>query len=261
MADTDPILKHPKHNVAVIVLAAGLGTRMKSQKAKVLHELMGRPMISYVVETAKKVTGNNIILVIGHQAEKVQEVVSAGGDVTCALQKKQLGTGHAVQTALPYLKNHINEVVILCGDVPLLTAETILRLVGDHVAAQRDITVLAVDIENPKGYGRLLLDENKNILKIIEEVDATAAQKQIKTINAGIYCVKKETLVDAVQKIGSANAKGERYFTDIIEIGNRQGKSVGVIFSKDSEEVIGINTLQDLITAERILGNRFAKIS
>jgi UDP-N-acetylglucosamine diphosphorylase/glucosamine-1-phosphate N-acetyltransferase len=250
-----------KTNVAVIILAAGLGTRMKSDKAKVLHELMGRAMILYVVETAKQVAGENIIIVVGHQADEVQSLVSAHSKVRYALQKNQLGTGHAVQTALPFLGDQIEHVVILCGDVPLLSTETIHALVDNHMEKDRHMTLLAVDLETPSGYGRLILDKNQKLLKIVEETDATAEQKKIKTINAGIYCVKKETLLQTVPKLRPANRQKELYLTDIIEIGNSYGKTAGVILGNDPDEISGINTAEDLCAADRILKSRMMKKS
>ncbi len=259
-------------NVAVIILAAGLGTRMKSGKAKVLHEILGRPMILYVVETAKKIVGKNVILVIGNQAEKVREIVSenfplsaesdeadGNDEVGFALQKEQLGTGHAVSYALPNVPGHIEDVVILCGDVPLITADTLIRLIDDHVVGKRDISLLAVQVDDPKGYGRILMDENMHISKIVEEADATEAQKKIKTINAGIYCVKKTFLTDALQKIKSDNAQGEFYLTDIIGIGHKEGRCIGVMIGSTPDEVIGINTPHDLMAVETVM--RSGKIS
>lgn len=240
----------------VVILAAGMGKRMKSDKAKVLHEIFGKPMIMYVVETAKKIAGNDVILVIGHQDDKVRKVVSEDANVIFALQKDQLGTGHAVSCALPYLPDHTQEVIILCGDVPLLTFETVMRLLKDHIMAKRDISLLAVKINNPKGYGRVLFDEKMNVSGIVEEADASAKQKSIKTINTGIYCVKKEILFDSLKKIKSDNVQGEFYLTDVVELGYREGKVVGVLIGDDSEETVGVNTIHDLMTVENILHNR-----
>ena len=240
----------------VVILAAGMGKRMKSEKAKVLHEIFGKPMIMYVVETAKKVAGNDVVLVIGNQAQEVRNIVSENHTVIFALQKDQLGTGHAVSCALPYLPDHTKDVIILCGDVPLLTFETVTRLLKDHVLAKRDISVLAVNIKNPKGYGRVLFDEKMNVSGIVEEGDASAEQKRIKTINTGIYCVKKEILFDSLNKIKSNNVQGEFYLTDIIELGYREGKIVGVLIGDDSEEIVGVNTIHDLMMVENILRNR-----
>jgi UDP-N-acetylglucosamine diphosphorylase/glucosamine-1-phosphate N-acetyltransferase len=241
---------------AVVILAAGMGKRMKSDKAKVLHEIFGKPMIMYVVETAKKVAGNDVVLVIGNQAEKVRNIVSENHTVIFALQKDQLGTGHAVSCALPYLPDHTKDVIILCGDVPLLTFETVTRLLKDHIIANRDISLLAVTIKNPKGYGRVLFDEKMNVSGIVEEADASAEQKRIKTINTGIYCVKKEILFDSLNKIKSNNVQGEFYLTDIIELGYREGKVVGVLIGDDSDEIVGVNTIHDLMMVENILRNR-----
>ncbi len=250
-----------KEKQAVVILAAGLGKRMKSGKAKVLHEILGKPMIMYVVETANRIAGNNVVLVIGNQADKVREMVSESAEVIFALQKNQLGTGHAVSCALPYLPDHTQEVVVLCGDVPLLTFETVMRLIKDHVKAKRDISLLAVEIDNPKGYGRVLLDKNGNVSGIVEEADASAEQKRIKTINTGIYCIKKEFLFDSLQKVKSDNVQGEFYLTDIVKIGYREGKVVGVIIGGDGEETIGVNNRHDLMTVENIMRNRLGNIS
>jgi UDP-N-acetylglucosamine diphosphorylase/glucosamine-1-phosphate N-acetyltransferase len=250
-----------KSKCSAIILAAGLGTRMKSDMAKVLHELMGRPMVLYVVETAKKVVGDSVILVVGHQAEKVMAVVSQKEVVSYALQEKQLGTGHAALSALPFLPDDCEEVIILCGDVPLLTPETVRQLLSDHSRSDRDLTLLAVDVENPTGYGRILFDENRNLLKIVEEADATGEQKKIKTINSGIYCVKRNFLCDALKKIKTDNAQGELYLTDIIEIGYKERKAIGVMISSNAEETIGVNSREDLYRAEKVMRSRAPKLS
>jgi UDP-N-acetylglucosamine diphosphorylase/glucosamine-1-phosphate N-acetyltransferase len=250
-----------KSKCSVIILAAGLGTRMKSDKAKVLHELMGRPMVLYVVETAKKAVGGSVILVVGHQAEKVREIVSEKEQVSYALQEKQLGTGHAALVALPFLPDETEDVIILCGDVPLLTSETVCQLLSDHSQSGRDLTLLAVEVDNPAGYGRILFDENRNLLKIVEEADATPEQKKIKTINSGIYCVKKLFLCDALKKINTDNAQGEFYLTDIIGIGYRERKALGVVVSSNAEETIGVNSREDLFHAETVMRARAPELS
>ncbi|MBU1163659.1 MAG: NTP transferase domain-containing protein [Proteobacteria bacterium] len=248
-------------NVAAVILAAGMGTRMKSNKAKVLHEIIGRPMVMYVVETASKVVGNNIVLVIGNQADKVKRIVSERIDVIFAIQEEQLGTGHAVLCAQPYIPEHADQVVILCGDVPLITPYTLIQLIDDHINAVREISILAVEIDNPKGYGRILLDKNRNVNGIVEETDATEEQKGIKIINTGIYCIKKDYLFDALKKIKSDNVQGELYLTDIIGIGYKEGKNIGVLVGSDVEEVIGVNNSEDLIKVEIIMRERLYKTS
>ncbi|MGA8178749.1 MAG: sugar phosphate nucleotidyltransferase [Desulfobacterales bacterium] len=254
-------MEDAKRIVAVIILGAGLGTRMKSNKAKVLHEILKKPMVLYVLETAKKIAGENVILVIGHQAEKVRRVVEEKVAVLFALQKEQLGTGHAVLCALPYIPSHVRDVIILCGDVPLLTENTLVHFFEDHVKSRRDISLLAVEIENPKGYGRLLINEDRRLTGIVEESDATEEQKKLKLINTGIYCIKKEILFDSIKKIKSNNVKGEFYLTDIVEIGYRNKRVMGVMVSEDWKETVGVNTGQDLQTAENIMRNRLRNIS
>jgi len=254
-------VKYRKKKPAIIVLAAGEGKRMKSSKAKVLHDILGIPMVMYVVETAQKVAENDIILVVGNQAKAVRKVVSERYDVIFSLQKEQLGTGHAVSCALPYLPESTEHVIILCGDVPLLTPSTIHRLLDDHIKAKRDITILATKIDNPKGYGRILIDKKKNVKGIVEETDATDKQKEIKIINTGIYCLKKEILFDLLKKITPNNVQGEFYLTDIIEISYKERKIIGAVIEKDFEEFLGVNNHKDLMIAENIMRKRLRIMS
>ncbi|TFG44063.1 MAG: nucleoside-diphosphate-sugar pyrophosphorylase [Syntrophobacterales bacterium] len=179
--------------IAVIILAAGLGKRMRSPKAKVLHEILGRPMLSYVIDVAREIAGGNVILVVGNQAEAVRRAVS-GETVRYATQERQLGTGHAVRCALPQLPDDCEQVVVLCGDTPLLTAPTLKGLVYDHLTARRDATLLAVELDDPQGYGRLLLNDHHQVCGIVEEADASAGQRAIRLINTGIYCVTRQFL-------------------------------------------------------------------
>jgi UDP-N-acetylglucosamine diphosphorylase/glucosamine-1-phosphate N-acetyltransferase len=242
--------------IAVVILAAGLGTRMKSNKAKVLHEICGRPMVSYVVETAWEVVGNDVILVVGNQADKVRETVSEIGTFSYALQEKQLGTGHAVLCALPHIPENCEEVVILCGDVPLIKAATVRYLVKSHIDEKRDVSVLAVELDDPTGYGRILLDETSRVRAIVEESDATAGQKRITLINTGIFCLKKEFLLWAVPEIKSDNVQGEIYLTDIVGIAYAANKHIGVTVGGNSFEVSGINTIQELKRVEHVMKNQ-----
>jgi len=241
--------------IAVVILAAGLGTRMKSNKAKVLHEVCGQPMINYVAETARKIAGDNVVLVVGNQAEKVRQTVSKLGAFSFAYQKEQLGTGHAVGCALPHIPDHCREVVILCGDVPLIKADTVSALIKSHADEKRDISVLAVELEDPTGYGRILLDENRRVQGIVEESDTTAQQKCIRLINTGIFCVKKDLLIQTVPRIKSDNAQGEIYFTDIVEIAYIEKKHIGVAVGGKHLEVTGINTIAELKKVERAIKN------
>jgi bifunctional UDP-N-acetylglucosamine pyrophosphorylase/glucosamine-1-phosphate N-acetyltransferase/UDP-N-acetylglucosamine pyrophosphorylase len=172
------------------------------------------------------------------------------------VQEEQLGTGHAVLSALPYLPDNTKEVIILCGDVPLISYGTLMRLFEDHFNAKRDISVLAVELDNPKGYGRILFDENRRLLGIAEEADASTEQKRIKTINTGIYCVRKTFLLDSLKQVKSDNVQGEFYLTDVVEIGYREGRVAGVMVGDDWEETVGVNNPQDLIWVESIMRYR-----
>jgi UDP-N-acetylglucosamine diphosphorylase/glucosamine-1-phosphate N-acetyltransferase len=242
--------------IAIVILAAGLGTRMKSNKAKVLHKVCGKPMINYVAETASKVAGNNVVLVVGHQADKVRQTVSDIGMFSYAYQKEQRGTGHAVLCALPLLPDRSREVVILYGDVPLIKAKTLTALIRSHASEKRDISILAVELEDPRGYGRILLDKSGRVQAIVEEADASAQQKRIKLINTGIYCVKKEFLLRAVPQIKSNNVQGEIYLTDIVGIAHKEKRLIGMSVGDDQLEVNGINSIQDLKKVECAMNNR-----
>lgn len=252
----------PEQNtVAAVILAAGLGTRMKSQKPKVLHEILGKPMILYVLDTAIQTGLEPLVVVVGAYSDQVRNTVSKQYNVRFAFQEHQLGTGHAVMVALPLVPEKIGQVIIMCGDVPLLRSDTLTAMLEDHVQSNRDLSVLGVDLEDSKGYGRLVFDGHRNLVKIVEEADATAVEKQIKTINAGTYCVKKPFLSDAIQRIKPDNMQGEFYLTDIIEIGYQTRKQMGVFIGSDPKEIQGINSQVDLERVACLLQKRSIKIS
>ena len=242
-----------QNDVAAVILAAGLGKRMKSTRAKVLHEVLQRPMVLYVVDVAAAVAGKNVIVVVGHQADRVRKVVGAHAPALFALQDEPLGTGHAVQSALPLIPEACRQVVILCGDVPLIRTETIAALIADHRRHRRHATVLAVEVEDPTGYGRILRDAHHQVIGIVEEADASTAEKQLRIINTGVYCVDKDRLSIALREIDSDNAQGEFYLTDIIAVGHRENWNVGALIADDPVEFFGINSRQDLQEVERIL--------
>lgn len=246
-----------RENIAIVILAAGLGTRMKSQKAKVLHEVCGRPMILYVVETAAKVAGDHVILVVGHQAERVREVVTECARVRYTLQEQQLGTGHAVASALPDVPVECRQVVILCGDVPLVTESTIGNLITDHLNHRRDITVLATEVEDPDGYGRIVIDTDGRVVAIVEEADASEEQRKIRIVNTGIYCVDKPFLTRALKKIDRNNAQGELYLTDIVAICHLDNGTVGAMVAENAQEFRGINSRDDLAAVEELMRCRY----
>lgn len=244
------------HRTAIIILAAGLGTRMKSDMAKVLHKVCGKPMISHVVDMALEVAGENIIVVTGYQSDKVRETARMSAQVGFAYQGQQLGTGHAVLCAIPELHADVENVIILCGDVPLLSAGTVFRFIESHNKQKNQITVLAVEVENPTGYGRMIVNQDGRLVKIVEEADANQDEKGIKIINSGIYCVERAFLEHAVRMLKPDNAQNEFYLTDIISIGAEENKKIGLFMGDDSDEVVGINCHQDLVKAEKLMSKR-----
>lgn len=252
-------MKNTMEDIAIIILAAGLGKRMKSDKAKVLHEVLGVPMILHILKTANSVAGENIVIVVGHQADKVKKIVSEKYKVTFAFQEEQKGTGHAVLCALPHLPKTAKSVIILCGDVPMLTIETLGKLINCHKEKNHDLSLLSVEVDDPKGYGRLILDDDSNLCGIVEEADAQGDQKKIKTVNAGIYCVTVDLLRDILPKIKSNNEQGELYFTDIVGMTYHKGeKSIGAITCSDYKEVMGVNSQDDLQIVEKNFSKRMA---
>ncbi len=246
-------------NVAVIILAAGLGTRMKSDMAKVLHPILGVPMICHVLEAACDVAGKDVVVVVGHQADRVRKACQKVKPVSFALQAEQNGTGHAVLCAMPSVSDSVQHVVILCGDVPLLKAATIHSLVQDHIKTGRDLTLLAVELDNPSGYGRVVMNAERQLTRIVEEADADDAERAIALINSGIYCVSRSFLAASLNELTPDNAQGELYLTDIIEVGYRWGKRIGVMVGPDPEEVSGVNTVANLQTVETLMATRGEK--
>jgi UDP-N-acetylglucosamine diphosphorylase/glucosamine-1-phosphate N-acetyltransferase len=242
--------------VSIIILAAGLGTRMKSKQAKVLHKIMGKPMISHVLETACRIAGEDVIVVVGHQADLVMEACLKINPVSFAFQKEQRGTGHAVLCAMPEVPKKVENIVILCGDVPMLKPETIQALLADHIRENRDVSLLAVKLEDPTGYGRIVMNKDRELTRIVEEADATAVEKKISIVNSGIYCVTKDFLSASLQKITPDNAQGELYLTDIIGVGYSMGKHMGVLVGSHPEEVQGINTTADLAAVETLMESK-----
>ncbi len=250
-------MKNIIDDIAIIILAAGLGKRMKSDKAKVLHEVLGVPMILHIARTAIAVAGKNIVIVVGHQADKIKQIISQKYKVTFAFQEEQKGTGHAVLCALPHLPRTARSVIILCGDVPLLTPNTLEKLIKDHKEKKRDLSLLSVELDEPKGYGRLIFDDDSNLCGIVEEADAQGDQKKIKTVNAGIYCVNVDLLREILPKIQSNNVQGELYLTDIVGMAYLKGtKSIGAITCGDSNEVMGVNSQYDLQIVEKNFSKR-----
>ena len=240
-------------DLAIIILAAGKGTRMKSDLAKVLHKVAGKSMVNHVIECARHICPDHIHVVVGHQAEQVKERVTQRFQVRFSIQEHLLGTGDAVKSALPHIDKHIDKVLVLCGDVPLIQKDTLKSLIDGHRNSHAAVTVLATDVENPTGYGRLILDSDGRLLCIREEADASTEEKAIKTVNTGIYCFDKAFLKAAVQSLQPDNNQEEYYLTDVIKIAKENDHPVSVVAMDDPRQVIGVNTLEELGIAERLI--------
>ena len=239
----------------VLIMAAGLGTRMKSNRAKVLHELGGAPLIAHVVRAAQSLEPRSIITIVGHQAEEVENAVLAevGELASFVVQEKQRGTGDAVESARGVLENSDSLVLVLSGDVPMIRVETLKKLIEHHNNTGAACSILSVRLENPTGYGRIVRDESGAFRKIVEQRDATEEERQVREINSGIYCFEAKALFDALRKVEPKNDQGEYYLTDVAEIILASGRTVSVYVSSDPREVSGVNTRAELAEFENLI--------
>jgi bifunctional UDP-N-acetylglucosamine pyrophosphorylase/glucosamine-1-phosphate N-acetyltransferase len=239
----------------VLIMAAGLGTRMKSNRAKVLHELGGAPLIAYVVRAARALEPRAIITIVGHQAEEVERAVLAevGELASFVVQEKQRGTGDAVESARSVLEKSDSLVLVLSGDVPMIRIETLRNLIEYHNNKGAACSILSVRFENPTGYGRIIRDTNGEFRKIVEQRDATEEERGVREINSGIYCFESTALFDALRKVEPKNDQGEYYLTDVAEIILASGGTVSVYLSNDPREVSGVNTRAELAEFENLI--------
>jgi len=244
----------PMHDVAAIVLAAGKGTRMRSSTAKVLHPLLGRPLLAYPLDACRRAGVDRIVAVVGHQADEVRRALGGEG-VEFALQVEQRGTGHAALCAREALGGFAGTALILCGDVPLIRPETLRRLAATHQDAGARITVLTMEPDDPTGYGRLVRDADGWVERIVEEADATEEEKAIREVNTGTYAVELPWLWEALARVGSDNAQGEVYLTDAVALAARDGAAAAVALP-DPAEALGVNSRVHLAEAGRELRDR-----
>jgi bifunctional UDP-N-acetylglucosamine pyrophosphorylase/glucosamine-1-phosphate N-acetyltransferase len=231
--------------LAAVILAAGKGTRMSSDLPKVLHLVNGRPMVMLVIETIEKVPADRICVVVGYRAELV-EAACRGKSVSFVHQAEQLGTGHAVQQCETSLRDYEGTVLVLNGDVPCLQDTTIREFVAEHRRTGAAATVLTTVIGNPKGYGRIIRDEKDRLLKIVEETDATEAERRIREINSGLFCFEKRELFDSLTGVKCDNAQREYYLTDVIALLKAKERPVAAYCIDDQREVAGVNTDAEL---------------
>lgn len=243
-------------DIKSIILAAGKGTRMKSETAKVLHEILGKPLLGYVLDNVRNLTSENFVIV-GHKAEQVSDFVEKNyKNSKTILQTPQLGTGHAVSMACKYLENFTGRILILCGDTPLIKEETLKKFIKYHDEKQSDLTVMSAIFENPTNYGRIIRESDNSLKCIVEEKDATAGQKAVKEVNAGIYCLNWAKVKAAFSQLKSNNAQGEYYLTDIIEWGKNNNLKVNAYIMEDNREIYGINSRINLSKAARMMNER-----
>lgn len=238
--------------INALILAAGLGTRMKSTKAKVLHEVLFKPMILHVMDTVRALNLDNIYVIVGHQREKVAQLVSSY-QAGCVIQEEQLGTGHAVLCAEKELSKIGGTVLILSGDVPLIKADSLRAMLACHAVNKPVLTLMTTALNDPTNYGRIVRNSQGTLLEIIEEKDATEGQKKIREINAGIYCAEVPFLFNALKKVGSDNKQGEIYLTDIVKIAIDMGLQVNIFSGAGGDELLGINSMSELAAANRYL--------
>ena len=241
--------------LAIIIIAAGKGTRMRSPLAKVLHPLAGRPLLTHVLEVATSLAPHRLVVVVGYQAEAVRQVCAPWG-VTCVLQDPQLGTGHAVAQAEPVLGHFPGDVLVLYGDVPLLQAATARAVWEAHRQQQATVTILTARLDNPTGYGRILRNAQGHIRRIVEERDASETEKAVCEINSGVYCLHAPFLFPALRRLGRDNAQGEQYLTDVVAIAVAEQQRVASVTVANAQEILGVNTHAELAQVESLLQQR-----
>ena len=243
-------------DIAALVLAAGKGTRMKSGLVKVMHQLGGRPMISWPVAAAREAGADRLALVVGHQGETVRDYFAGVEEIEFATQDQLLGTGHAVACAARLLQGFEGRVLILCGDVPLIRSETLRGLLDYHKKMEAELTVLTTRLENPSGYGRIVKEHKGRIQRIVEEKDTTDLERKITEVNSGIYCADARFLFEAVASLKNDNAQGEYYLTDIVKAAADSDRSCIAYPLDDPEELMGVNDRVQLAAAGRVLRRR-----
>ncbi|NLY42876.1 MAG: NTP transferase domain-containing protein [Clostridiaceae bacterium] len=241
-------------NLSAIILAAGEGKRMKSNKSKVLHTVCGKAMVEWVFNSVQQAGIHHCVIVVGYKADEVMEYM--GPKVQYALQKEQLGTGHAVMQAIPFLRNRDGYVIVLNGDAPLIQGDTIRKAFNFHIDSKNAATVLTTELEDPTGYGRIVRDKNNNVMKIVEHKDADEKERMIKEVNSGVYCFTIPYLIDSLGKLDNKNAQGEYYLTDTIEILIREGHKVGAMKVDDSAQLEGVNDRTQLLKVEEEMKRR-----
>ncbi len=241
-------------STAAIVLAAGAGTRMKSKKPKVAHEVLGKPLVRWVVDAAREAGVERVVSVVGHAREQVAPLVE--GDTEIVVQEQQNGTAGAVAVCADALADFDGSLVVLSGDCPLISSETIAALVKVREDADAAVVVLSMELENPFGYGRIIRGEDGSVVRIVEQKDATPEEAAVRECNSGFYCFDAKALFAALSKVGSDNAQGEFYLTDVLEICRNEGRVVTALTAQDPTECLGVNSRAQLAQAASVMRDR-----
>ncbi|MBU0501813.1 MAG: sugar phosphate nucleotidyltransferase [bacterium] len=242
-------------SLVVIILAAGKGTRMKSDLPKVFHEILGEPMLTYVLESVKKLSPAKILLVVGHQRDLIMNYYK-DWPVEFVIQDNQLGTGHAVMQAKPFLEDFSGTILVVNGDVPLISTETLQDLISFHIEKKAAATDLTAVLDDAGNYGRVVRQENGEMLKIVEKKDASAEELKIGEFNTGTFCFDSQALFAALAEVKAENAQKEYYLTDTIQILRNKDLPVFAHQASDTTETLGINTKDELVSVEKILLSR-----
>jgi bifunctional UDP-N-acetylglucosamine pyrophosphorylase/glucosamine-1-phosphate N-acetyltransferase len=242
--------------LAAIILAAGKGTRMKSSLVKVLHPILGKPMLSYPIACLKALHVEKTVVVVGHQAERVEKTFSDDG-LFFVSQKPQLGSGHAVLSAEKLFCDYDGTILILSGDVPLVQTDTLSEIVAFHRRERATLTIVTTRLPNPQGYGRVVRRHGESVEGIVEEKDASPGEQGIDEINTGLYCVETQFLFSALKRVKAENRQGEYYLTDIVKIGRQDERRILAFEVPDSDQFIGINTRVDLARVNGIIRRRY----
>lgn len=243
--------------VKAVILAAGKGTRMKSDKPKVVHRALGKPMVYYSIEAARAAGADSVCVIVGYKADEVKAAIAGSVtevEVCYAVQEEQLGTGHAVRCASDYIGDE-GDVIILCGDTPLVTGDTLAKALDIHRRDGNGVTVISAVLDEPAGYGRIIRDGDV-LSRIVEEKDADETQKRVREVNSGMYIFDCAALRDALGKITNDNAQGEYYLPDAIELIKRSGLRAAAVPMDDADEIRGVNTPEQLAEAEAVMRTR-----
>ena len=243
---------------AAIVLAAGAGTRMKSSKPKVAHEILGKPLVRWVIDAAHAADITNIATVVGHAREQVIPLVEVDSEVV--VQREQRGTADAVAACKETFADFSGSLVVLSGDCPLITPETIAHLIAEREKTNAAVVVLTMQLDNPFGYGRIIRDAQGHVERIVEQKDATPAEAAVCECNSGFYCFDARALFAALEEVKSDNAQGEFYLTDVLEISRRAGREVRALLTDDSAECLGVNSRVQLAQATKYMQARINKV-